>query len=387
MSIYDLIIAGGGASGLGLAYQLAGSPLRYRSTLIVDRDPKNQNDRTWSFWVQGSTRFDHLVYHIWDQAEVVSENFRRAFTLHPYQYRMIRGIDFYQGVREAISDNPQVHWLQGRVGEITDMKDKTGAQVMIDDIPYGAGWVFDSIPIPGELFKGPAEHHYLKQHFKGWEIVTPQDSFDSRTVTLFDFRTPQKGAMRFFSILPFSRRRALVKYIIFSDSPLKPHEYDRAIADYLENVLRITTYRTESVETGVVPITDRPFHRKLGERIMAIGARGGLVKPSSGYAFLRMQNDAASIVNSLITFGDPFHVPVSPGRYHFFDTLMLQVMHRQGDRMKDIFIQLFKNNSIQEIFAFFDESAALPNNLRLVSSLPHAPFLNALFRVKFLRKV
>jgi lycopene beta-cyclase len=134
-------------------------------------------------------------------------------------------------------------------------------------------------------------------------------------------------------------------------------------------------------------MTDRPFPRKLGEHIMAIGTRGGLVKPSSGYAFLRMQNDAEAILNSLYKYGTPFHVSPSPWRYRLFDTIMLQVMHRQGNLMKEIFVQLFKNNKIQDIFRFLDEEASLPENVRLIASLPTAPFLKALFRVKLLRKV
>jgi lycopene beta-cyclase len=37
MQHYDLIIAGGGAAGLSLAYHLLLSPLRNRSILIVDK--------------------------------------------------------------------------------------------------------------------------------------------------------------------------------------------------------------------------------------------------------------------------------------------------------------------------------------------------------------
>ena len=41
---YDFVIAGGGLSGLSLAYHLAHSPLGDKSILIVDQSPKSQND-------------------------------------------------------------------------------------------------------------------------------------------------------------------------------------------------------------------------------------------------------------------------------------------------------------------------------------------------------
>ena len=387
MSIYDYIIAGSGASGLALAYHMASSELRGRSILVVDREVKDQNDRTWSFWTDRPTRIDHLVYRRWDRIEVISETFQRTFDLAPYQYQMVRGIDYYNGMREALSTVPGVTFQQGRVTEIKDTKDKSGAEVVIDKVPHGARYAFDSTFKPSDYFKGPGRYHYLKQHFKGWEIETPTDCFDPQTVTMFDFRTPQKGTMRFFYILPFSPRQALVEYTLFSHDLLKPHEYDRAISEYLENVRGITKYRTSSVETGIIPMTDRPLPRMLGERVMAIGTKGGLVKPSTGYAFLRMQNDAAAITHSLVNYGDPNHIPVSPRRYRLFDTLMLQVMYRQGSLMKGIFTQLFRKNSIQNIFRFLDETASPAENLRLIASLPSPPFLKALFRVKLLRKV
>jgi lycopene beta-cyclase len=383
----DFIIAGGGAAGLGLAYQLATSDLRGRSILVVDRDQKERNDRTWCFWTNRSTRFDHLVYRRWDQVEVVSDNFRRVFNLHPYEYRMVRGIDFYKGVKAALADVPGVSFMHGRVEEIIDAKDKKSALVTIQDEVHEAAWAFDSTFTPADFTGGPKGYHYLKQHFKGWEIETPTDCFDPRLVTLFDFRTPQKGCMRFFYILPLTRRRALVEYTLFSQDLLKPNEYDRAISEYIEQVLKIPKYRIESVENGTIPMTDRPFRRKLGERILAIGTKGGIVKPSSGYAFLRMQQDAAEIVRSLETYGDPFRIPSSPWRYRFYDTLMLQVMKNQGDRMKDIFTQLFQNNAIQNVFRFLDEEAPLRENIAILASLPPEPFIKALIKVKLLRKV
>ena len=194
MSYHDFIIAGSGASGLGLAYQMSMSALRDQSILIVDRDPKDRNDRTWCFWSDGPTRYDHLVYRYWEQLEVVSDHFHQVYDLKPYQYKMIRGIDYYRELRESMASLPQIEFLQGRVTDLTDTKDKQHAQVIIDDVPYGARWAFDSIFKPSEPYNGPRGYHYLKQHFKGWEIETPIDCFHPQTVTLFDFRTLQKGS-------------------------------------------------------------------------------------------------------------------------------------------------------------------------------------------------
>jgi lycopene beta-cyclase len=387
LAIYDFIIAGGGAAGLGLAYEMSFSSLRGKNILVVDRDAKNRNDRTWCYWSDTPTRFDHLAYRTWNSVEVINYHFHKRYDLDPYQYRMIRGIDYYRGMREALSAVPNVSLIQARVNDMEDTDDNTKARVYIDNEPHQARWAFDSTFIAKEFDSGPKRYHYLKQHFKGWEIETPTDCFDPRTVTLFDFRTPQKGCMSFFYILPFSKRRAMVEYTLFSANLLKGHEYDRAIAEYLEKVRKITNYRIENTESGIIPMTDQPLSRKIHPHVMAIGTKGGLVKPSSGYAFLRIQKDAQAVVSSLVNYGNPFQVPATAIRYRLFDTLMLQVMHRNGNQMADIFTRLFAENSIVDIFRFLDEKAPLTENLRLISTLQKAPFLKAFFKVKLLGKV
>jgi len=54
------------------------------------------------------------------------------------------------------------------------------------------------------------------QHFLGWFITSTTPAVDPSSMTLFDFRTPQRGSMRFFYILPFSPIQALVEYTLFS---------------------------------------------------------------------------------------------------------------------------------------------------------------------------
>ncbi len=387
MSLYDFIIAGGGASGLALAYHMAQSHLRGQSILIAERDAKDRNDRTWSYWAVNPTRVDHLAYRTWDQIEFISDDFHQVYDTRPYQYRMIRGIDYYKGMREALSDVPGVTFQRGRVTDVSEAPDKRAAEVVIDGVPHGARFAFDSIFNIKDVTSGPKGYHYLKQHFKGWEIETPVDTFDPRVVTMFDFRTPQKGAMRFFYVLPFTKRRALIEYTLFSADLLKPHEYDRALSEYIENTRGITKYNITETETGVIPMTDQPFPRKLSNHVLAIGTKGGLVKPSSGYGFLRFQQDAANVVSSLVNYGNPFQLPNPSRRYHLLDSVMLQVMYRNGDRMKEVFTSMFRNNDIQTIFRFLDEVAPPLENLKIINSVPKQPFIKALLRVKLQRKI
>ena len=298
---------------------------------------------------------------------------------------MLRGIDYYDFNRQELSVRPNVDFL---TADIQQVMDGPGcATIAAGGQTYSANWVFDSRFDPKDLVPQPERYHYLKQHFLGWEIETENDVFDPSVPVLFDFRASQESGLRFFYVLPFTTRSALVEYTIFSADVLSKEEYETHLCSYITETLRIPSYATKSIETGIIPMTDHPFPRRLGERVSAIGTRGGLVKPSSGYAFLRIQQDSAAIVRSLERHGHPWDIPSNPARYRLFDSLLLQVMYRQGGMSKPVFTRLFQRNPIDRIFRFLDETGTLWDNLRLIGSLPTQPFLRALWRLKVLNKV
>lgn len=385
MKTYDVIIAGGGASGLSLAVHLAHSPLRDRSILLVEQDAKDQNDRTWCFWANRPTLFDDIVYRSWSQLQVLGERFEKTLDLHEYRYNMIRGIDFYRFARQALSLCPQVEFLQGKVERIEDGDHQ--ASVLVDGQKYTGNWVFDSL-FNWSAFKPDRNgYHYIKQQFKGWEIETPEEVFNPRVATFLDFRIPQKKGTHFFYVLPFSERCALVESVLCTAAPASWELCEQELHSYLETMLGIKAYEIRREERGISPLTDWPFPRQTGKRVMAIGIHGGMVKPSTGYAFLRMQEDSSAIVRSLLEVGHPFSVPPGPRRYRYFDSVMLEIMTHDAKRIEPIFTALFKRNPVERIFRFLDEVASLRENLLMIPSLPPQLLLRALQQLGALRRV
>ena len=416
MTHYDYILSGGGLSGLSLAYHLINSPLRDRSILIVDKDAKQQNDRTWCFWAQQPTLFDEIAYRSWHRLCFVGDDFTGEYDLAPYHYQMIRGIDFYDFTREKLSQCSNVTFMRGNIDRVDDGTDE--AQITIDGESISGSWVFDStLPpslrgsVPASLRGGqwptkqsPASsdeialqkalamtnnghYHHLNQHFRGWEIETDRPFFNPQLPTLFDFRTPQAGHMRFVYTLPFTENRALIEYTLFSSHLLTSEDYDAGLRTYIEETLDIKQYTINHVEAGIIPMTDHPFPRRLGQRVMSIGTKGGRVKPSTGYAFLRIQRDSAAIVQSLLQHDQPFDLPARRGRFALHDSILLNIMTHHPDDLKPIFTIMFKHNPIQRIFHFLDETATLSEEARFIASLPPWRFLQALFRLKVLRRM
>jgi lycopene beta-cyclase len=341
--------------------------------LIVDRDAKTRNDRTWCFWTTQPTCFDRIVAREWTRFNFVGDRFEQEIGLENYRYKLIRGIDLYRTVHQELSGLANVEFLQGNVERVEDGTEV--ARVYVGGQEYSGRWLFDSRFNPRAFQPQSARDHCLWQHFKGWEIETAQPAFNPDAATLLDFRTPQRQAMRFFYVLPFSRQRALVEYV-----SLGRDDYDSVLREYVEKTLQIRDYRIMSREGGVSPLTDYVFPRRAGGRIMDIGTRGGRIKPSTGYAFVRIQQDSQAIVRSLIANGHPFDVPSDSRRYRLYDSLMLDIMRHHGGEIKPIFTALFKKNPISRVLRFLDEEGSPAENALLIASLPPKLFLQALFQ-------
>ena len=373
MTHYDFVIAGGGLAGLSLACRLAETPaFDPCSILIVEQDAKTRNDRTFSFWSDGPGPFDAAISRSWDRLRVAGPHGVQDLDLGAYRYHTIRGLDFYRHAQQRLAQHANVELRRGRVQRIDDGPD--AATVIVDGEAITATWVFDSRP-PRLAAQADDRHTRLKLYFRGWEIETPTAAFDPGIATFMDFRTPQDGEVRFFYVLPFAPDRALVEYTLFTDQRLTREETEQAIVSYMQSTLGIDDFRVVAEEGGCLPITDAPFARALGQRVLAIGVNGGRIKPSTGYAFSRVQADSEAIVQSLLDHGHPFALPAGPASYHWLDAVMLRVMRDHGESIAPAFAALFSRNPAARILRFLDEQASPLDVLAIMASLPAPLFV------------
>jgi lycopene beta-cyclase len=373
---FDYLIVGGGAAGLSLAYHISQEPrLAGRRVLLLEPEAKDQNDRTWSFWTDKPMLFDGIVAHEWEQIAFRSPGFEQVFPLKRHRYKMIRGLDFYRFVRAALTDNPQFTLVQTTVDTLENTPDGVRA-----DTPLGPFTARYRPPALAAL-KRPARHRYLLQHFVGWEVEADHDVFDPTTAEFMDFRGEQHHEARFIYVLPFSRRRALVEYTLFSEQVLPQAHYETALRDHLRG-LGVTEFRIEAVEIGAIPMTDHPLPAANGAHIVNLGTRAGRAKPSTGYAFKRIQEHSARLVQALAATGTP--PPNLTGdrwQFHLFDTLLLDIMQRRGETTRDIFTELFRRNSVERLFDFLDERTSALENLQVMNSVTPWPFLRSIVHV------
>ena len=85
MEKYDYIICGGGASGLLLANAFIKDEFfNDKKILIIERESKTLNDKTFSFWDNQSNVLDRIVFKSWEKAEFKDSKISSSFNLSPY---------------------------------------------------------------------------------------------------------------------------------------------------------------------------------------------------------------------------------------------------------------------------------------------------------------
>lgn len=375
---FDLIIAGAGLAGLSLAARLVQNGWsKGRNILLVDKDPKKSNDRTWCFWENGEGFFEPIVRARWERMWFRSEEFSRLLHLSPYTYKLIRGIDLYEHCFRSIIGQPGVLFVYAHIDRLfSDGEQGTG--IVANGRTYKADRIFNSIP-DRKVLQSPGSIRLL-QHFKGWWVRTATDVFDQRAGTLMDLRTTQQGGATFFYVLPVAPNEALIEYTVFSEHLLHPDSYDSALRDHLRNSLHIRPYRILEEEFGVIPMTDAEFPAGEGN-IINIGSAGGWTKPSTGYTFQFVQQQTRRIAELLGNDDDPRKADAAhPARFKLYDSIFLDVLREHPTRADRIFARLFGRNETHKALRFLDNGTSLKEDLSIIGSLPTLPFLKAAVR-------
>ena len=368
-TLYDYAIVGVGAAGLQLALKMSQDSFFVdKKILLLDKDDKVGNDRTWCFWEIGKTLWDQLATHTWGHGLFYNEKESIAFDLAPYRYKMVRSADFYAYAKAEIAKAKNVDWIKDDVKDISEHT-ITGSK------SYTAQHIFDS-RVPADFFKKKEKYHSLIQHFKGWFIETEAPVFEPDTFTMMDYRLKWKDSTSFTYVLPVSPTKALVEFTLFNDRLLPDGEYDEYLKSYIDTYLNIENYSIVEVEQGQIPMSDYPFHKHHKKHVTKIGTAGGWVRPSSGYSFKNADRYSTMMIEN-IKQGKRPEKGIATSRYRTYDSIFLNVLSSRNDLGEDIFTRLYTKPRIQSVFRFLDEQSSIPEDLRVMFSLNRPQFWKA----------
>lgn len=377
MNEFDYIIIGAGASGLLLADTMANdSFFDQKKILLLDKAPKNSNDRTWCFWEKGNGQFEEIIHKKWNSIHFQGEDVAKRTKIDPYSYKMIRGIDFYDHYLKKVKATRNITFVQDTVVGISETEDLVAVKAVNNT--YTGKYIFNSL-FDYKMATQQTKYPVLQQHFIGWVIKVNKPIFNTEEVTYMDFSIPQKGNTRFMYVLPYSNDTALIEYTLFSEKLLPTPEYEEAIEDYILQRFQCQEYKIIEREFGSIPMTAYDFREHHTNRIRYIGTAGGWAKPSTGYTFMSTANKVPKLI-AFIKEGKPLKKLKLKGKFWFYDMLFLDVLHNDNANGHVIFESIFKALPPQKVFKFLDEKTSLIEDLEYINSCPKQPFIKALIK-------
>ena len=373
MQHFHYIFTGSGLSALMTVYEmLLSEKFNDKSILLIDENIKKTNDRTWCFWDEDNL-FDEIVSKKWNQAIFANKKFDRVLELTPYQYKKIKGLDFYEMVFKKISKHKNIHFLNQKVVNFNDLGNHS--IVKTEQETFTCNKIFNSIYKP-EILTTQNKFPLIHQHFVGWFIKSKETVFAQNCATFMDFSVKQKGNTRFMYVLPTSENEALLEYTLFSKDLLSKEEYESEIQKYIEN-LGITEYEIIEKEQGNIPMTCYPFWKHNTKNIINIGSAGGWTKASTGYTFKNASKKSKALVQFIKSESDftKFH---KKDKFWFYDLLLLDILSSKNELGSKIFSSMFKNGNSTVIFKFLDEETSIWEDLQVIWRCPKMIFVQSL---------
>lgn len=367
--VFDIAIIGAGAAGLQLLYELtqvhAVDPLKI---LVIDSG--DRSEKSWCFWQKNQPIYSHLIEKKWNHlAFVGADGTEIKSCVEPIHYHYISSEKFYSYFfSEYIPKNPGITVVVGLAKDVVRRDENFS-------ISLASGETFSSQRVADSRFNQEDWQNSggLYQHFYGKFIRTDTPSFDENKATLMDFSLRQKHEhfTCFHYILPFSKTHALVETTVFSTKKYELAYYKELWEEYWETKLGSIPYALEKEEMGSIPMSDYVFQLE-SEGILKIGTAAGQVKPSTGYAFTRMNQDVKNIVSNSIR--------KRPGRFRFYDRLLLSIIKTDTKKFPEVMKRLFNSVPMPQILTFLDEKSTQIQEIQIFYRLPIPLFLTHLWK-------
>jgi lycopene beta-cyclase len=358
------LILGAGSAGLSLALALLREGVREPITLVDARTAFGR-DRTWCLFDVRPTPFARLARQRWAAWELGGA--RSGSARHPYL--RLDSADVYAAALARLDRAPNVELLLGeRVLEVGDGWASTERGRL------EAAWVYDGLALGSPALRGVRPE--LWQRFLGHEVEVDAPVFEPGVATLMDFGVPQPdGGLAFMYVLPFDARRALVEHTTIGRGTVSSAIRREAIAEYLAG-RGARDWRVTHTERGAIPMTTADLAPGRGERTVAIGVAGGAVRPSSGYAFGRIQAQVGAIA-AAVAAGQAPPRRLGPPRRLALDAIFLRALAAHPEGFPEYFRRIAERVPGDAFARFMGDASSPVDEARVIAALPKAPFAAA----------
>lgn len=369
----DLIVIGGGLSGLSLAMRLAQSGYGGRVSIVEPR-LHYEDDRSWAFWTRRGSPWSDSAARTWDRwrfSRVDGATVSRSAAGWCYAY--VRSIDFYQAALRVIAASPNITLIAGTQAGTVEARGNE-VRVATSAGTLSARHVVDTRPPPASRWSAAT----MFQSFAGRELRLPQPGFDPGQVELMtDMRCDSRGLV-FTYVLALSATRALVEVTRFSTQPVGAAEF---VPD-LDALLEARGWSRAEVlrrEAAILPM-GLPAAASAGNvrGVVSAGVGAGALRAATGYGFLRIQAWAEHCAEALMQGGPPMGHPAEPKLRGWMDGVFLRALANHPERAPEFFIRLATTVPGPAFVRFMSDQARWADHARIIAALPPGPFLQAL---------
>jgi lycopene beta-cyclase len=370
---FDLVILGGGCAGLSLSMALAAQGGRCPRTLVIESRTEYTNDRTWCYWSDRSALTPYPIQHRWQTMRVAHAGRSVSLDCGSTPYHMVAARDFYAAAQASIDQQP-------------NMASRRGTSVVGEPSHSGGVWnirtssgtvtarsVVDTRPPRLPRRDGAT----LWQSFYGQEIECSAAVFEPSSIDLMDFLAPDPRHIPFVYVLPVTRTRALVEVTVFGATPLAPRELSARLEAAVAKRVRGAPFTTLRSEHGILPMGLNETPRATQGSRVKVGVMAGGARPSTGYAFQRIQRWAVECAQALESDGHPVGHRPGPLPLRVMDQIFLDVLRADPGRGGALFFSLFSRADPARVIRFLSGDASAIDSLAVVAAMPVSPFVRA----------
>ncbi len=358
----DIAILGGGCAGLSVAVRLAAAG---RNLCVIEPRKVYVEDRAWSFWRTARDPFEDCVRRSWQSWDVHGPGGPVRRSSNRLRYQSVGAGAFYQRAQSVLDDHPQTALSLGT--SVRDaIRTANGWQVETDAGTLSARRLIDTRP--------PRRRPGYGQFFLGREIRTERPVFDPDTVQLMHFRPARSTGVDFVYVLPYARDLALVEVTSFAPCAPDQEVFDTWLCQEIA-ALEPGHHEVLREERGALPM-EVGFRDPVSDGRIRMGLGGGAARPSTGYAFTRIQRQADLVAHALDR-GCEVPTALDGPFSRFMDCVFLQVIRTMPDKAPAIFESLFRNTASDRLEHFLSGSIHPVDRLSVMTSLPTLPFLRA----------
>lgn len=370
----DLVILGGGCAGLSLASRLSELGKDAPKVLIIEQRKSYINDRTWCFWDIENPEYQSLASHGWSKFVVANNNHSNEYNCSQHQYLMLESHHFYEYALANIGSNSNIQLILNQEVISAPIETDRGWHIKTAKFELTAKLVVDTRP-PKKISHNDS---ILWQSFVGYEIQTQSDYFLPEKMVLMDFDHTFKNGLGFIYILPTTEKKALIEYTVFSENIIPKKQLITNLKKFISQNLNTKQYEILRVEFGTLPMGNKLATQDKNSTYLFAGLFSGAARPSSGYAFQRIQSWAKNCAESISTNNTLYAFPKDPWPESFMDGLFLNVIKQNPAMAASFFEDLFSQCDLKTVIKFMSDKASLLEYFRIIRSLPPLPFIKAL---------